>query len=220
MHYISDYLYFPRTELLRCKRLMYPALKSAADVLIAAIGAVLLAPLFLVIAAAIKLDSPGPVIFCQKRVGLNGKVFVMYKFRTMAEDSDVKLAELHKQNMMTGHMFKIKDDPRITRVGKVLRKTSLDEFPQLFNVLKGDMSLVGPRPPLVWEFSRYEGWHSMRLAVKPGMTGLWQISGRNSIQFSEMVMLDFRYIRERSFLFDLKLILRTLPLLLGDKNAY
>jgi lipopolysaccharide/colanic/teichoic acid biosynthesis glycosyltransferase len=199
---------------------MYPALKSAADVLIAAIGAVLLAPLFLVIAAAIKLDSPGPVIFCQKRVGLNGKVFVMYKFRTMAEDSDVKLAELHKQNMMTGHMFKIKDDPRITRVGKVLRKTSLDEFPQLFNVLKGDMSLVGPRPPLVWEFSRYEGWHSMRLAVKPGMTGLWQISGRNSIQFSEMVMLDFRYIRERSFLFDLKLILRTLPLLLGDKNAY
>jgi lipopolysaccharide/colanic/teichoic acid biosynthesis glycosyltransferase len=199
---------------------MYPALKSAADVLIAAIGAVLLAPLFLVIAAAIKLDSPGPVIFCQKRVGLNGKVFVMYKFRTMAEDTDVKLAELHKQNMMTGHMFKIKDDPRITRVGKVLRKTSLDEFPQLFNVLKGDMSLVGPRPPLVWEFSRYEGWHSMRLAVKPGMTGLWQISGRNSIQFSEMVMLDFRYIRERSFLFDLKLILRTLPLLLGDKNAY
>ncbi len=198
----------------------YALSKRVFDVCMAALGMLLLFPLFLLIAAVVGLSSPGPVLFRQKRVGLNGKVFTMYKFRTMVVDSEARLAALVGQNMMNGNIFKIKDDPRITKYGKILRKTSMDELPQLLNVLKGEMSLVGPRPPLVREYIQYEGWHSMRLSVKPGMTGLWQICGRSSVNFDEMLRLDLRYIREKSLWNDLKIILCTLPLLLGDKNAF
>ena len=170
-------------------------------------------------AILIKLESKGPVIFSQKRVGLNGEEFKMYKFRSMVQNAEELKEKLVKQNEMSGPMFKMKEDPRVTKVGKFIRKTSIDELPQLMNVLKVDMSLVGPRPSLPKEVAKFETWMLDRLNVKPGLTCYWQVSGRNNIDFEEWIELDLKYIKERNIFIDIKLILMTIPALLGDKNA-
>ena len=195
-------------------------LKRAMDVVVSLALLVLLAPLMLLIAAAIKLDSPGPVFFKQVRVGKNGRKFVMYKFRSMYEGAEEELERLRALNEADGPIFKLRDDPRCTRVGRILRRLSLDELPQLYNVLRGEMSLVGPRPPLPSEVAQYKEWHKKRLAVSPGMTGLWQVSGRSQLSFDEMVLLDLYYIENWSPLMDLRILLRTIPkVILGD-GAY
>ena len=170
-------------------------------------------------AILIKLESKGPVIFSQKRVGLNGNEFKMYKFRSMVQNAEELKEKLAKQNEMSGPMFKMKDDPRVTKVGKFIRKTSIDEIPQLINVIKGDMSLVGPRPSLPKEVAKFEPWMLDRLNVKPGLTCYWQVSGRNNIDFIEWMKLDLQYVEDRSLLLDLKLIFKTFFVLFGDKNA-
>jgi lipopolysaccharide/colanic/teichoic acid biosynthesis glycosyltransferase len=200
---------------------MYLLTKRLIDIIGASFGIIFLSLLFIVIGMLIKIEDPkGTIFFSQKRVGLNGKEFKMYKFRSMVWNAEEKLAELLKFNEVSGAMFKMKDDPRITKVGKFIRKTSIDELPQLFNVLKGDMSLVGPRPPLPREVAEYTAYDKQRLLVTPGCTGLWQVSGRNSVGFNEMVELDLQYIHKRSFLFDVKIILKTVLVLFGSKDAF
>ncbi|MBM7618584.1 exopolysaccharide biosynthesis polyprenyl glycosylphosphotransferase [Bacillus tianshenii] len=196
-------------------------IKRLMDIIGASIGLLLLLPLFLIVALLIKLEDPkGPILFSQIRVGKDEKEFKMYKFRSMVADAEAKLDELLKYNEVTGAMFKMKDDPRITRIGKFIRKTSIDELPQLWNVLKGDMSLVGPRPPLVREVAEYTEYDKQRLLVTPGCTGLWQVSGRSNVGFEEMVELDIAYIKKRSVLLDMKIIVKTVLLLVGSKNAF
>lgn len=203
------------------ERVLYSMCKRAQDVVLSLIGLILLSPLFLFLAILIKIeDFSGPVFFSQTRVGKNGKEFKMYKFRSMVPNAEQKLSELIHQSDVQGAMFKMKHDPRITKVGRVIRKTSLDELPQLVNVLRGEMSLVGPRPPLPREVSEYTSYDMQRLLVVPGCTGLWQVSGRNHVGFQEMVELDLQYIRERSFLKDLKILLKTVKVLVGSDNAY
>lgn len=197
----------------------YEVLKRFVDVFGALIGLIILLPVFVVIAIAIKLDSKGPVIFVQRRCGKYGKKFNMYKFRSMVMDAEEKLKDLKDKNEMSGPVFKIKEDPRITRVGRFIRRTSIDELPQLINILKGDMSFVGPRPPIDKEVEEYTSYQKQRLLVKPGLTCYWQISGRNNIDFDEWVELDIKYIRERNIFLDLKLIYKTFFVLFGDKNA-
>ena len=199
--------------------ILYEVIKRIIDIVASFTGLILLSPLILIVSILIKLESKGEVIFKQKRVGLNGKEFYMYKFRSMVINAEELKAELESQNEMSGPMFKIKDDPRITKVGKFIRKTSIDELPQLINVIKGDMSLVGPRPSLPKEVKKFEQWMMERLEVKPGLTCIWQISGRNNIDFEDWMKLDIKYVRERSFKLDIKLILKTVLVLLGDKNA-
>ena len=199
---------------------LYEVIKRIIDIVASFTGLIVLSPLMLVVSILIKLESKGEVIFKQKRVGLNGKEFYMYKFRSMVINAEELKAELESQNEMSGPMFKIKDDPRITKVGKFIRKTSIDELPQLINVIKGDMSLVGPRPSLPKEVKKFEQWMMERLEVKPGLTCIWQISGRNSIDFEDWMKLDIKYVRERSFTLDMKLILKTVLVLFGDKNAH
>lgn len=195
--------------------------KRIIDVIGAGVGLILLAWIFLIVAILIKVEDPkGPVFFKQKRVGKNGEEFYMYKFRSMVTNAEEKLKELLKYNETTGAMFKMKDDPRVTKVGKFIRKTSIDELPQLWNVIKGEMSLVGPRPPLPREVAEYTTYDKQRLLVTPGCTGLWQVSGRSNIGFLEMVELDLKYIQNRSLLIDLKLILKTIRVLFGSKDAY
>ena len=199
--------------------IIYRFSKRTIDVIFSFLGLILLSPILLIVAILIKLESKGPVIFSQKRVGLNGKEFNMYKFRSMvvnAEELKVKLAE---KNEMSGPMFKIKDDPRITKIGKFIRKTSIDEVPQLFNILKGEMSLVGPRPSLPNEVKEFEPWMLKRLEVKPGLTCYWQVMGRNNIDFENWMKLDIRYVNERCFWLDIKLIFKTFFVLFGDENA-
>ncbi|PGY12704.1 sugar transferase [Bacillus sp. AFS031507] len=199
----------------------YLLTKRLIDIFGSSLGIIFLGFLFIIIAILIKLEDPkGAILFSQKRVGLNGKEFKMYKFRSMVFNAEEKLQELLKLNEISGAMFKMKDDPRITKVGKFIRKTSIDELPQLFNVLRGEMSLVGPRPPLPREVAVYTEYDKQRLLVTPGCTGLWQVSGRNSVGFEEMVELDLQYIRERSFLFDIKIILKTVLVLFGSKDAF
>ena len=198
----------------------YMRLKRATDIFISLAGLILLFPLLLITAAIIKLDSPGPVFFIQERNGYKGRIFKMYKFRSMVMDAEQRLEMLEDKNEVSGNMFKMKRDPRVTNFGRFIRKTSIDELPQLFNVLRNDMSVVGPRPPLVREVVKYDAWQNLRLSVKPGLTGLWQISGRNDLGFEEMVRLDLKYIRERSFRYDLMIMLKTVPVLLGDSKAY
>ncbi|WP_020619926.1 sugar transferase [Paenibacillus daejeonensis] len=199
----------------------YLIAKRIIDMLGAAFGLLVLSPLLLLIALAIKLeDRKGPVLFSQIRIGKNGKPFRMYKFRSMVCDAESRLASLLASNEIEGAMFKMKDDPRVTRIGRFIRRTSLDEIPQFLNVLKGDMSLVGPRPPLPREVEQYTYYEKQRLLVTPGCTGLWQISGRNQLSFQEMVELDLRYIRQRSIRFDLTVIVKTAGMLLGSKDAY
>lgn len=199
--------------------ILYEVIKRIIDIVASFTGLILLSPLILIVSMLIKLESKGEVIFKQKRVGLNGKEFYMYKFRSMVINAEELKEQLESQNEMSGPMFKIKDDPRITNVGKFIRKTSIDELPQLINVIKGDMSLVGPRPSLPKEVKKFEQWMMERLEVKPGLTCIWQISGRNNIDFEDWMKLDIKYVRERSFKLDIKLILKTVLVLLGDKNA-
>jgi len=194
--------------------------KRLIDVTVAAVGLVLCAPLLLLIALAIRLDSPGPIIFRQTRVGLRGRHFEMYKFRSMhvgAEEQQDMLADLNEAD---GPIFKIRDDPRLTRVGRILRRLSLDELPQLVNVLRGEMSLVGPRPPIPAEVEKYQEWHKKRLEAPPGMTGLWQVSGRSRLSFDEMVLLDIYYIENWSLWLDFKILMRTIPKVLLGEGAY
>jgi len=195
--------------------------KRAVDVAASLFGLMFLAPLFVLLSVLIKLEDPrGSVFFSQVRIGKNGKPFRMYKFRSMVANAEELLQELLEKNEIRGAMFKIKEDPRITRVGRFIRKTSLDELPQLFNVLKGDMSLVGPRPPLPREVESYSDYDMQRLSVTPGCTGLWQISGRNDVGFAEMVELDLAYIREESLLLDLKILIKTVKVVIRPNSAY
>lgn len=199
---------------------IYSFTKRVFDVGASFVGLTLLSPVLLVVAIAIKLESKGPIIFSQDRVGLNGKIFKMYKLRSMVSNAEELKEKLLEQNEMSGPMFKMKDDPRITKVGKFIRKTSIDELPQLINVLKGDMSLVGPRPSLPKEVEQFEPWMYERLQVKPGLTCIWQVSGRNNIDFEDWMKLDIKYVRERSLWGDLKLVFKTFFVLFGDKNAH
>ena len=196
------------------------ALKRALDVVVSLLGLVLLSPLLLAVALAIRLDSPGPILFRQKRVGADGKVFLCYMFRSMYEGAERRQEELEPLNEAQGAVFKIKDDPRITPVGRHLRRWSVDELPQLMNVLKGEMSLVGPRPLPLRDFQRMEEAHKRRLGAVPGMTGYWQISGRSNLSFEEMVRLDLYYIENWSLSFDVKIILRTLGAVLRREGAH
>lgn len=202
-------------------KISYFFLKRLFDVLGSIIGLIILSPLFLIVAYKIKKeDSEGPVFFSQQRVGKNGQLFRMFKFRSMCVDAEEKLVSLLEHNEIEGAMFKMKDDPRITKIGKFIRKTSIDELPQLWNVLKGDMSLVGPRPPLVNEVEKYTEHEKQRLIVKPGCTGLWQVSGRNHVGFNEMVELDLKYIKNISFKQDLKIVLKTVFIMIKPNGAY
>jgi exopolysaccharide biosynthesis polyprenyl glycosylphosphotransferase len=194
--------------------------KRAFDVALSTVGLLVLAPVFLVIASAIKLTSPGPVFFRQQRVGLQRRPFTLLKFRTMVADAELLLAGLLTRNEADGPLFKLRHDPRITRVGRWLRRYSLDELPQLWNVLCGDMSLVGPRPPLPSEVAHYEDWQLDRLEVRPGLTGLWQVSGRSDLSFDEYVRLDLFYIENWSLAYDLIMVIKTIPMLLKAKGAY
>jgi exopolysaccharide biosynthesis polyprenyl glycosylphosphotransferase len=199
--------------------IIYKYSKRLLDIICSLLGLIILSPILLIVAILIKLESKGPVIFSQKRVGLNENEFKMYKFRSMVENAEELKEKLAKQNEMSGPMFKMKEDPRVTKVGKFIRKTSIDELPQLINVLKGDMSLVGPRPSLPKEVEKFESWMLDRLSVKPGLTCYWQVSGRNNIDFQDWMKLDLQYVEDRSFLLDLKLIFKTFFVLFGDKNA-
>ncbi len=195
-------------------------LKRLFDILVSAILLLLLTPLFAVIATAVWVEDGGPIFFAQTRVGKFGRHFKMYKVRSMCLNAEEKLRELLAQNQhREGVTFKIKDDPRITRVGRVLRKYSLDELPQLFNVLIGDMSLVGPRPPVPREVAKYSLADRRRLATKPGITCIWQVSGRSEIDFSGQVKLDVNYIEKQSFLLDLLILVRTIPAVVSGKGA-
>ncbi|MBC1247642.1 sugar transferase [Listeria booriae] len=180
------------------------------DIIAALLAIIISAPITVIVALFIKLDDPkGPIFFRQKRIGKDQVPFYMYKFRSMHVDAEAKLEALLPENEMEGHMFKMKDDPRITKIGKFIRKTSLDEFPQFLNILKGDMSFVGPRPPLEREVAAYSEYDLQRLTVTPGCTGLWQVSGRNTLTFEEMVELDLKYIRERSMWLNIKILCAT-----------
>ncbi|MDH7480980.1 MAG: sugar transferase [Armatimonadota bacterium] len=195
-------------------------IKRCLDVVISLIMLIILAPLMLLVALAIKLESEGPIIYKQTRVGKNGREFTFYKFRSMFRDADKRLAELRHLNEADGPIFKIKNDPRITKVGRIIRKTSIDELPQLINVLKGDMSLVGPRPPLPVEVAQYTARDRQRLNVIPGITCLWQISGRSNIGFDRWVELDLEYIRNQSLWLDLKILLLTIPAVIKGTGAH
>lgn len=186
-------------------------IKRVMDIAGSILGLLITAAVTVFLAPVLLIESPGPLFFSQKRVGKNGRFFKIYKFRSMYMDAEERKKELESQNEMKGFMFKMKDDPRITKVGKFIRKTSIDELPQFFNVLKGDMSLVGTRPPTVDEFRQYEAHQKRRLSAKPGITGLWQVSGRNSIQdFEDVVKLDVKYIDNWSLALDVKIILKTI----------
>lgn len=198
---------------------LYEICKRVMDILGAGCGLVLLSPVIIIVAILVKFSSKGPIFFSQKRVGKNGKEFNMYKFRSMVVNAEELKEKLAAQNEMSGPMFKMKDDPRVTKIGKFIRKTSLDELPQLWNVIKGDMSLVGPRPSLPKEVAQFEEWMYKRLAVKPGLTCYWQVSGRNNIDFEDWMKLDCRYVDERNLWIDIKLIFKTVGVLFGDKNA-
>ncbi|MBN1164774.1 MAG: sugar transferase [Candidatus Krumholzibacteriota bacterium] len=207
-------------------------LKRFIDVSMALMVLILGFPFFLAIALLIKITSRGPIFFKQDRIGENGYNFALFKFRTMRPDNDDSAHREFTKNFIKGHLsksaldepgdnlYKLAQDPRITAVGSFLRKTSLDELPQFINILKGEMTIVGPRPPLEYEYQHYEDWHKLRLEVRPGLTGLWQVSGRSSVPFHEMVMLDLYYIEQWSLLLDIKIMLRTLPVMLAGTGGY
>ncbi|HDK7155667.1 TPA: exopolysaccharide biosynthesis polyprenyl glycosylphosphotransferase [Clostridium botulinum] len=201
------------------KTIMYFVTKRIIDLLGSIIGLILLSPILIITAIVIKLDSKGPIFFIQERVGKNGEYFNMYKFRSMVIDAEEKLYQLKDKNEMSGPMFKMKNDPRVTRVGGFIRRTSIDELPQLFNVLKGEMSLVGPRPNLPREVIKFTDYQKDKLLAQPGITCYWQVMGRNNIDFEQWIELDIKYVRDRSTWVDIKLIFKTVGLLLGDENA-
>lgn len=230
---LTEVLEHPQPLRLRLGDPQYPlwerALKRGLD--IAFSGAVLLlgAPVFLVLGLLVKLSSPGPVLFRQVRLGRDGKPFDFYKFRSMHHNNDDEVHRRFCEEFINGtatsedagrQVFKMVQDPRITPIGRFLRRTSLDELPQFWNVLRGEMSLVGPRPPICYELEHYQEWHKDRLKVRPGLTGLWQVSGRSQVGFDEMVMLDLHYIRKWSLLLDLRIIARTLPVMVRGDGAY
>lgn len=196
-------------------------LKRTADILSSLIGLIIISPLLLLVAILIKIDSKGPIIYKQKRIGLNKKIFFMYKFRTMkdgAEKEEDNIRKINKEDNII--MFKIKNDPRITKIGKLLRKYSLDELPQLLNVLKGEMSLVGPRPRVEKDLNQFKNWHYIFFAAKPGITGMWQISGRSAIKdFDKVATLEYNYIKNWNLLLDLTILLKTIPVVISGKNA-
>ncbi|UCF05931.1 MAG: exopolysaccharide biosynthesis polyprenyl glycosylphosphotransferase [bacterium] len=211
-----------------CERLC----KRSMDLLLSLLVLIVGAPFFLAIGLLIKLTSKGPVFFRQQRIGENGRPFECYKFRTMRSDTDDALHREFARNFIQGRMeqtaldengssiYKLQKDPRITAVGNFLRRTSLDELPQFINILRGEMTVVGPRPPVLYEYDCYEDWHKLRLKVKPGLTGLWQVSGRSTVTFHEMVMLDLYYIESWSLLLDFKIMLRTVPVMFAGTGAY
>ena len=201
-------------------RFIYHGIKRIFDIVAAACGIIILSPLMIIIAVLIKAEDHGPIFYKQVRVGKNGKTFKMYKFRSMFVNADQMLAELKEQNDVEGPMFKMKDDPRITRIGHFIRKHSLDELPQFFNVIKGEMSLVGPRPPLPAEVAEYSDYDKQRLYVIPGCTGLWQATKRNEVGFSEMVQLDIEYIKKANFWFDLWIIWKTVEIVIKPNESY
>jgi lipopolysaccharide/colanic/teichoic acid biosynthesis glycosyltransferase len=224
---------FQGLEILLVRRL--PVWKRGLDIIGAGLALIVFSPVMLAAAVAIKLTSQGPVIFKQERTGLSGKKFTFLKFRSMYVNNDPVTHEKYVEKFITGGktgivdkglaendgVYKIKDDPRVTPVGKFLRKSSLDELPQFINVLKGEMSLVGPRPPIPYEFEKYDTWHKRRVfSIKPGITGLWQVKGRSSTTFDEMVRLDLKYIREWSLRLDLKILIRTPWAVFSGKGAY
>lgn len=199
----------------------YRFIKRLFDVVASSVAVVILSPVFLIIAIAIKInDAAGPVFYTQTRVGKDGKPFKMFKFRSMVTNADELLERLRDQNEVEGAMFKMKDDPRITKVGKFIRKYSLDELPQLLNVVGGSMSIVGPRPPLPFEVEEYTDYDRQRLMVKPGATGMWQVGGRNALSFDQMVELDLTYINERSIWLDLKIMFETVKVMIKPNAAY
>lgn len=198
----------------------YRVTKRAMDVVFSLLVLVLLFPAYLLIMLLIRLDSAGPPIIRQVRLGKGCAPFNMYKFRSMCAEAETMMAQVQHLNEMSGPVFKVKMDPRVTRVGRFLRKYSLDELPQFVNVLRGDMSLVGPRPPLPHEVERYEPWQLRRLDVLPGLTCLWQINGRNHCDFDKWVALDLEYIAKRNLLLDLKILLKTVPAVISGKGAY
>jgi exopolysaccharide biosynthesis polyprenyl glycosylphosphotransferase len=195
-------------------------LKRGVDVAFALLVLILAAPLMGLVALIIKLDSPGPVLFRQERVGKGERSFTLYKFRSMTTGAEDQKELLRDLNEAEGPIFKIKEDPRVTRLGRLLRRLSLDELPQFYNVLRGDMSLIGPRPPIPEEVAQYRPWHKRRLEVAPGITGLWQVSGRSELPFDEMALLDIYYVEQWSPALDLKILLRTVPTVLFGDGAY
>jgi len=194
--------------------------KRLIDLLASAFGLFLILPLFPFIVLLIRLETRGPIFFKQSRVGYRGRMFDCYKFRSMAVDAEARKEDFSHLNEATGAAFKIKDDPRITGVGRFLRRSSLDEFPQLFNVLRGEMTIVGPRPQIPSEVADYTPADAVRLSVKPGLTCLWQVSGRSHLEFEEWMRLDRQYVEHSSLLFDLKILMRTLPAVIERKGAY
>lgn len=207
---------------------MYNVLKRLFDLMVSAVGIIIYLPVFIIISFCIKLTSKGPILFRQIRLGKNAKPFTLYKFRTMYAENDRIHDRQFVKNLINGRygeigetpMFKLNNDPRVTPFGRFLRKTSLDELPQFMNVLKGDLSLVGPRPPLAYEYDHYEEWHKERLSVKPGITGLWQVTGRSSTTFNEMVRLDIEYAGKKSLILDTKILLKTVYVVVSGKGAY
>ncbi|MEY8756302.1 sugar transferase [Peribacillus frigoritolerans] len=201
--------------------LNYLRMKRLTDIIGSLIGLILLLPVFMIVVIFIKIEDPkGPIFFKQVRIGKDETEFYMYKFRSMVTDAEDKLKDILSLNEVSGAMFKMKEDPRVTKIGKFIRKTSIDELPQLWNVLKGEMSLVGPRPPLTREVEQYTSFDKQRLLVTPGCTGLWQVSGRNGLSFEEMVDLDIQYINNRSIYRDIKIILKTVKCMINSDGAY
>lgn len=190
------------------------------DVVCSAAALAVLSPIFLAVAVAIKLEDKGPVIFTQNRTGKDGKVFRMYKFRSMYVDAEKRRSELLARNEADGPLFKIADDPRVTKVGRFIRRTSIDELPQLVNILKGEMSIVGPRPLVTYEQNQCTEYQAQRLLVKPGLTCIWQVSGRSDTSFDELIEMDLEYIRNQSLWLDIKLILKTVVVVFTHKGAY
>ena len=200
---------------------VYPVLKRLLDIVIAAVALVLVAPVMVAVAVAIRLDSAGPAVFRQTRVGKGRRPFTFYKFRSMYHNSDHTVHQQFVTTLINGNgvAHKLSGDRRITRVGAFIRRTSLDELPQLFNINKGDMSLVGPRPPIPYEVAAYKEWHKRRLDVPPGLTGLWQVRARSAVSFDEMVMMDIEYVSRRSLLLDLEILAHTVPAVLSGRGA-
>ena len=202
------------------QKMAYRVVKRIMDVVCSVIALIVLFPVFLITAVAIWIEDGGPVIYAQDRNGLNGKVFRMYKFRSMCRDAEKLHKKLLKRNEADGPVFKMKRDPRVTKVGRVIRRTSIDELPQLINILKGDMSIVGPRPIVTYETERFNEYQKQRMAVKPGLTCYWQCRGRSDVSFDEWIELDLKYIEEESFWVDVKIVLHTVRIVLSGKGAY
>ena len=201
-------------------RLFYHICKRIMDVVCSAAALAVLSPIFLAVAVAIKLEDKGPVIFTQNRTGKDGRVFRMYKFRSLYVDAEKRRSELLARNEADGPLFKIADDPRVTKVGRFIRRTSIDELPQLVNILKGEMSIVGPRPLVTYDQNQCTEYQAQRLLVKPGLTCIWQVSGRSDTSFDELIEMDLEYIRNQSLWLDIKLILKTVVVVFTHKGAY